>query len=139
MVADALSRRYALISTLTTNLLGFEHIKDLYVNDPDFANVYGACETSGFEKFYRHKGFLFRENRLCMPMSSLRELVVREAHEGGLMGHFGVRKTLDVLNEHFFWPRMKRDVERICEKCITCKQAKSRVLPHGLYTPFSHT
>ena len=30
---------------------------------------------------------------------------------------------------------MKRDVERICEKCITCKHAKSRVLPHGLYNP----
>ncbi|GKV46466.1 hypothetical protein SLEP1_g53447 [Rubroshorea leprosula] len=24
---------------------------------------------------------------------------------------------------------------RMCERCITCKQAKSRVLPHGLYTP----
>ena len=30
---------------------------------------------------------------------------------------------------------MKRDVERICEKCITCKHAKSKVLPHGLYNP----
>ena len=30
---------------------------------------------------------------------------------------------------------MKRDVERICEKCITCKHVKSRVLPHGLYNP----
>jgi hypothetical protein len=30
---------------------------------------------------------------------------------------------------------MKRDVERICEKCITCKQAKSKLKPHGLYTP----
>ncbi|KAH9780667.1 hypothetical protein KPL71_008166 [Citrus sinensis] len=30
---------------------------------------------------------------------------------------------------------MKRDVERICEKCITCKHAKSRVLPHRLYNP----
>jgi hypothetical protein len=26
-------------------------------------------------------------------------------------------------------------VERICEKCITCKQAKSKLKPHGLYTP----
>ncbi|KAH9744256.1 hypothetical protein KPL70_003624 [Citrus sinensis] len=51
------------------------------------------------------------------------------------MGHFGIAKTLDVLKEHFFWPHMKRDVERICEKCITCKHAKSRVLPHGLYNP----
>jgi hypothetical protein len=51
------------------------------------------------------------------------------------MGHFGVAKTLGILHEHFFWPHMKRDVERICEKCITCKQAKSKLKPHGLYTP----
>ena len=51
------------------------------------------------------------------------------------MGHFGVRKTLDVLHEHFFLPKMKRDVERACARCITCRQAKSRVLPHGLYIP----
>jgi hypothetical protein len=46
-----------------------------------------------------------------------------------------VSKTLGILHEHFFWPHMKRDVERICEKCITCKQAKSKLKPHGLYTP----
>ena len=32
---------------------------------------------------------------------------------------------------------MKRHVERACARCITCRQAKSRVLPHGLYTPLS--
>ncbi|KAH9724547.1 Endonuclease [Citrus sinensis] len=135
VVADALSRRYALISTLNAKLLGFEYIKELYANDPDFANVFNACEKVTFGKFYKHDGLLFRENKLCVPHSSLRELLVREAHGGGLMGHFGIAKTLDVLKEHFFWPHMKRDVERICEKCITCKHAKSRVLPHGLYNP----
>ena len=30
---------------------------------------------------------------------------------------------------------MKRDVEKACARCITYRQAKSRVLPHGLYTP----
>jgi hypothetical protein len=29
---------------------------------------------------------------------------------------------------------MKHDVQRICEKNITCRQAKSKVLYHGLYT-----
>ena len=42
------------------------------------------------------------ENRFCMPDSSMRELLVRKAHGGGLMGHFGVRETLDVLHEHIF-------------------------------------
>jgi hypothetical protein len=135
IVADALSRRYALVSTLNAKLLGFEYVKELYVNDDDFASVFGACEKAAFGKFYRLDGYLFRENRLCVPNSSMRELLVREAHGGGLMGHFGVRKTLDVLHEHFFLPKMKRDVERVCARCVTCRQAKSRVLPHGLYTP----
>jgi len=51
------------------------------------------------------------------------------------MGHFGVAKTFDVLHEHFYWPKMKRDVQRICEQCIACRKAKSRVQLHGLYTP----
>ena len=67
VVADALSRRYALISKLDAKLLGFEYIKDLYPNDHDFANVYGACEKGGFDKFYKHEDFLFKENKLCVP------------------------------------------------------------------------
>ncbi|XP_042992210.1 uncharacterized protein LOC122318677, partial [Carya illinoinensis] len=82
-----------------------------------------------------HEGYLFKENKLCVPGCSMRELLVREAHGGGLMGHFGVKKTLDILHEHFFWPKMKRDVTHICGRCITCRKAKSKVLPHGLYTP----
>ena len=38
----------------------------------------------------------------------MRELLVSEAYGGGLMGHFGVRKTLDVLHELFFLPKIKR-------------------------------
>ncbi|XP_057784959.1 uncharacterized protein LOC131002495, partial [Salvia miltiorrhiza] len=83
----------------------------------------------------RHDDFLFRRNKLCVPQCSLRELLLLESHGGGLMGHFGIAKTLAVLHEHFFWPHMKRDVERICGRCVTCKQAKSRVSSHGLYTP----
>jgi hypothetical protein len=59
--------------------------------------------------------YLFKENRLCVLASSLCELLVCEAYEGGVMGHFGVGKTLDVLHEHLCWPKKKRDVQRICE------------------------
>ena len=60
---------------------------------------------------------------------------MQESHGGGLMGHFGVAKTLAILQEHFYWPHMKRDVKRNCGRCVTCKQAKSKVQPNGLYTP----
>ncbi|XP_049349488.1 uncharacterized protein LOC125814082 [Solanum verrucosum] len=86
-------------------------------------------------KFNLQDEFLFKENKLCVPNCSLRELFVREAHCGGLMGHFGVPKTLEILSEHFYWPSMRKDVEKVCSYCLECKQAKSRTLSHGLYTP----
>ncbi|KAF7835029.1 uncharacterized protein G2W53_009888 [Senna tora] len=134
VVADALSRRYALISMLSSKLLGFEHLKELYVHDSDFADLYHACEHAAFNKFYRHDGFLFKNKQLCIPICSVREILVREAHNGGLIGHFGVQKTLDMLNEHFYWPNKRKDVEKICAKCIACKQAEFKSMPHGLYT-----
>jgi hypothetical protein len=105
IVADALSRKYALVSTLNVKLLGFEYVKELYANDDDFVSVYGACEKATLGKFYRLDGYLFRGYQLCVPNSFMHELLVREAYGGGLMGHFGVRKTLDVLHEHFFCQR----------------------------------
>ncbi|XP_024007271.1 uncharacterized protein LOC112083475 [Eutrema salsugineum] len=83
----------------------------------------------------RADDFLFFENRLCVPNSSIRDLFVKEAHAGGLMGHFGVAKTLSTVQEHFYWPHMKKDIERTCERCVTCKQAKAKKQPYGLYTP----
>jgi hypothetical protein len=43
-------------------------------------------------------GYLLKKNRLCVPPSSLHELLVCEAHGGGLIVCFGVVKTLDVLH-----------------------------------------
>jgi hypothetical protein len=61
--------------------------------------------------------------------------LLQEAHGGGLMGHFGVKKTDDILTAHFFWPKMRRDVVRFDARCTTSQKAKSRLNPHGLYMP----
>jgi len=76
IVADALSCRYVLLSTLDARFLGFEHIKELYKVDSDFANVYNACETLAFRKFYRLDGYLFKESRLCVTIKYMNELII---------------------------------------------------------------
>jgi hypothetical protein len=78
-------------------------------------------------------GLLFRANCLCIPVGSIRHLLLQEAHGGGLMGHFGATKTEDVLASHFFWSNMRRDVEQFMARCTTCQKANSRLNPHGLY------
>jgi hypothetical protein len=57
-----------------------------------------------WNKYVMNDVYLFRANRLCIPVGSIRLLLLQEAHGGGLMGHFGATKTLDVLANHFFWP-----------------------------------
>jgi len=70
-------------------------------------------------------GYLFKEGRLCIPLGSHRKLLVKEMHEGGLMGHFGVAKTLAMLKEIFFWPNMRKEIQKYCASCLTCLHAKS--------------
>jgi hypothetical protein len=111
-------------------------IKDLYASDAFFGPIFATCSSEkGIDDFYLHQGFLFKGNKLCIPMSSLRLLLLQESHGGGLMGHFGRDKTYAMLSTHYYWPRMKRDVERLCRRCTTCLQAKSTSNPYGLYTP----
>jgi hypothetical protein len=73
IVTDALSRRYVLLNTMNTRLLGFEYVKELYDNNSNFAENYNACGHSAFGKFYLMGDYLFKENRLCVPASSLRD------------------------------------------------------------------
>ncbi|KAH0661900.1 hypothetical protein KY285_026809 [Solanum tuberosum] len=116
--------------------MGFESLKELYSNDDDFEKVFGECQVSlnrcvqvfkkGNEartpRFELKEGYLFRNGKVCVPMFSWRELLVKEAHNGSLMGHFGVSKTLAILSEHFFWPKMIRDVERIYARHVTTRE-----------------
>ena len=44
VVADALSRKSVLFSSLSTKLLGFDYLKDLYATDPDFSSVFATTE-----------------------------------------------------------------------------------------------
>ncbi|KAK1602008.1 hypothetical protein QYE76_027113 [Lolium multiflorum] len=98
--------------------------------------LYALCSVDhGFDDFYLHDGYLFKANKICIPESSLRKLLLQESHGGGLMGHFGREKTYAMLSTHYYWPRMYRDVERLCRRCTTCLQAKSTSNPYGLYMP----
>jgi hypothetical protein len=134
-VADALSRRHSLLSTMEVQVLGFEVLKELYKNDPDFGNVWESCSTGSFNHFLVQEGFLFKNNRLCIPQCSLRRAIILEVHGGGLAGHFGRDKTLALVQENFFWPKLARDVESFVKSCRICQIAKSHSKNTGLYTP----
>lgn len=67
IMANALSTRYALLTSLQTNLIGFELLKGLYVNDYDFSQVWNACDNMHLVIFIGMKGFYLRKiNYVCL-------------------------------------------------------------------------
>ena len=85
IVVDALSRKCMLVTQLELNVVGFDHIKDLYEHDVTFATPYANCLlNTSWECYYNKDDYLMRANKLCIPESSLRLLLLQESHGGGL-------------------------------------------------------
>jgi len=135
--ADTFSRRYLLLSQLGASVLGFEQLKPLYDHDKDFGELYKECQRHPKGEFLIHEGFLFKGIWLCVPQGGTRELLIHEVHGESLAGHFGEKKTLMMLKEHYYWPCLEKDVQDVIKRCAICQMAKSHTLPRGLYTPLS--
>ena len=98
-VANALSRRPHLLVVSTVNAMEFDSLKQHYSTDADFGVIW--CQllentAAAKNEFSVKDGFLFHDNRLCIPCGSFREFVISELHGGGLGG-------ISLLIKHFPW------------------------------------
>jgi hypothetical protein len=92
-----------MLSQLDYEIFGLETIKELYATDLDFKDAYKNCrEGRTWQKFVIHDGLLYRTSKLCVSASFVHLMLLQEAHGDGLMGHFGIKKTEDVMAVHFF-------------------------------------
>jgi len=134
---NARSRRYLLLFQLDACVLRFEHLKSSYAEDRDFGELFKECKRHPKGEFLAQEGYLFKGTQLCVPNYATRDLLIHEIHGGSLAGHFGEKKTLIMLKEHYFLPCMDKDIQDVIKRCIVCQMAKSHTLPQGLYTPFA--
>ena len=51
-------------------------------------------------------------------------------------GHVGMNKTLELINRHFYWPKMHKEIKHYISSCQKCQESKpANTLPMGLLQP----
>lgn len=50
-------------------------------------------------------------------------------------GHVGRDRTLQLVAASYYWPTLRRDVERFVERCRACQLSKGTSSNLGLYLP----
>lgn len=43
----------------------------------------------------------------------------------------------EMLADYFYWPKIRNDVERFVQRCITCHKAKSKLNPNASWKDIS--
>jgi hypothetical protein len=72
---------------------------------------------------------------LCVPSSGHAKMIW-ETHYSRVAGHFNVEKTVEVMQRHFCWPKLRQDVNKYIRSCTTYAIAKPASKKQGMYTPF---
>ena len=77
-------------------------------------------------------GFLHDNKKRVLVPASLRQLLLKEAHNSALSGHQGIFKTLERIKESFWWPGMDSDVQQHTKTCKTCQATSNKDAPKPL-------
>ncbi|WVZ52774.1 hypothetical protein U9M48_003796, partial [Paspalum notatum var. saurae] len=82
-------------------------------------------------------GTIWHGDRICVPnIRSIRELILKEAHETTYSIHSGIEKMHQDLKQKFWWYGMKREVAEYVALCDVCQRVKAKhQKPVGLLQP----
>ena len=81
------------------------------------------------------EGLLFKNSKLCILKCSMRENMIQEKHNGGLLGHFEHDTTLAQVSDFYFLLGMQHDVNTFVDSCRLCQHSKGRRQRTRLYQP----
>jgi transposase InsO family protein len=84
-------------------------------------------------------GILLYQDRIYVPdFMPLKLKLIKDHHETPAAGHPGRAKTLELLARTYFWPKMRKEVDRFVRNCHACQRSRtSRHAPFGILKPLS--
>jgi len=61
---------------------------------------------------------------------------MKSESDSKIAGHFGKERTMQLIAQNFYWPKMEMDLQKYCSECNNCQMIKSpQHAKHGLLHP----
>ena len=122
----------SILSSLSSDVLYCQiksYLKDNHSSSPPINNIDDVKIDD--------EGFLLFNNLIYVP-GSLRTRVLELHHDSISAGHFGIKKTTELISRNFWWPKLSNDVTKFIKSCdVCCRNKVPRHKPYGLLSPLS--
>ena len=69
---------------------------------------------------------MYKKEKVYVPKDNiLRAEIIRLYHDTPVGGHRGQQKTMELVNQNFWWPRVNKEVKQYVEGCDSCQRNKN--------------
>ncbi len=76
--------------------------------------------------FHLRNGLLcYKKNWFYVPKGRLRDVLLKDCHDGLLVGHGGAKCTITFFKKSYYWFNLKEDVEEYVNIYLTCQQNRT--------------
>ena len=121
--ADALSR---MVNTLEdTHAINFQDLAKQQKDDNKLIEVREKLPNL----FIQESGILYfsdspTSKRLCLPQTEV-QTVLKNLHDDN--GNIGINRTIELVRERFYWPKLRQNVKNWINKCHQCAIKKDTI------------
>jgi transposase InsO family protein len=117
-------------------LVLFPQLLDHLLHDSYYNSTVTKMDSVPLSGYTLRNNLLFRYDKLYIPECSYRLDIIKNRHDSLSAGHYGSRKTIELITRDYWWPKLDQFVKDYISTCGECLRSKSsRHLPYGPLNP----
>jgi hypothetical protein len=125
---EALSRKNHSVSAIFSAVpTWIADIEESNTNDPIYSDMIQqlVVNSQALQDYSLHSDILRYKGRICIGTTTkLRGTIIASLHSSAIGGHSGIRATYQRLKKLFYWPNMRKTVEKFVTECVVCQRDK---------------
>jgi hypothetical protein len=126
VVPDALSQKHQLKVVYVGEMELQKEVRLTSRHDQFTKEMRQNIQNGAKSHFQVRNGLLwYKQNRLYVLEGRMRDVLLKECHDGSLVGHGCAKCTTTFLKKSYYWPNLKDDAEEYVKICLTCQQNRT--------------